>query len=146
VVVDLDGELHSHGYAPTKGRKRLRMSSIAWWPTLIVLAIATFTDLRSRRIPNWLVLPFMILGIGVSGWLHGWRGIGNYVQPSVPGLAQSSCCLHWLSRALRGASWLSAGPRPAGFSATCFRAQVIWSSVSESADCVLTQSWYLAIL
>ncbi len=36
------------------------MNSFAWWPTLIVLAVATFTDLRSRRIPNWLVLPFMV--------------------------------------------------------------------------------------
>jgi prepilin peptidase CpaA len=53
------------------------MHSIAWWPTLIVLAVATFTDLRSRRIPNWLVLPFMVGGICVSGWLHGWKGIGD---------------------------------------------------------------------
>jgi prepilin peptidase CpaA len=53
------------------------MHSIAWWPTLIVLAVATFTDLRSRRIPNWLVLPFMVAGIVVSGWLHGWHGIGQ---------------------------------------------------------------------
>ena len=53
------------------------MHSIAWWPTLIVLAIATFTDLRSRRIPNWLVLPFLLAGIVVSGWLHGWSGVGH---------------------------------------------------------------------
>lgn len=52
------------------------MHSIAWWPTLIVLVIATFTDLRSRRIPNWLVFPFMIAGIAVSGWFHGWSGLG----------------------------------------------------------------------
>ena len=51
------------------------MNSFAWWPTLIVLAVATFTDLRNRRIPNWLVLPFMLAGIAVSGWLHGWHGI-----------------------------------------------------------------------
>ena len=48
--------------------------SIAWWPTLIVLAVATFTDLRSRRIPNWLVLPFMVAGLVVGGF-HGWHGI-----------------------------------------------------------------------
>lgn len=52
-------------------------SSVAWWPTVIVLAVATFTDLRSRRIPNWLVLPFLVAGIAVSGWLHGWSGIGH---------------------------------------------------------------------
>jgi len=49
--------------------------SFAWWPIVIVLAVATFTDLRSRRIPNWLVLPFLPLGIVVSGWFHGWDGV-----------------------------------------------------------------------
>jgi prepilin peptidase CpaA len=51
------------------------MHSIAWWPTCLVLAVATFTDLRSRRIPNWLVFPFLLMGFVVSAWLHGWHGI-----------------------------------------------------------------------
>jgi prepilin peptidase CpaA len=71
------------------------MHSIAWWPTLIVLAVATFTDLRGRRIPNWLVLPFMLAGIGVSGWLHGWTGIGQ----SLSGLGLGALLLgilYWL--------------------------------------------------
>ena len=53
------------------------MHSIALWPTLIVVAVATFTDLRSRRIPNWLVLPFLLAGIVVSATLHGWSGVGQ---------------------------------------------------------------------
>jgi prepilin peptidase CpaA len=53
------------------------MHSIAWWPTVIVLGVATFTDLRTRRIPNWLVLPFMALGLAVSAWFHGWHGLGQ---------------------------------------------------------------------
>lgn len=53
------------------------MHSIALWPTLIVVAVATFTDLRSRRIPNWLVFPFLLAGIVVSGAHHGWSGIGH---------------------------------------------------------------------
>ncbi len=53
------------------------MHSIAWWPTLIVLAVATYTDLRSCRIPNWLVLPFLVAGVGVSGWMQGWHGVGQ---------------------------------------------------------------------
>jgi prepilin peptidase CpaA len=52
-------------------------SSIALWPTFVVLVVATFTDLRSRRIPNWLVFPFLLIGLVVSGWLHGWSGIGQ---------------------------------------------------------------------
>ena len=51
------------------------MHTVAWWPTFIVLAVATFTDLRSRRIPNWLVIPFLLVGFAVSGTLHGWHGI-----------------------------------------------------------------------
>ncbi|HET9101220.1 MAG TPA: A24 family peptidase, partial [Acidobacteriaceae bacterium] len=51
------------------------MHSIAWWPTVIVLAIATFTDIRSCRIPNWLVLPFLVAGVAVSAWTHGWHGV-----------------------------------------------------------------------
>lgn len=53
------------------------MHSIAWWPTVLVLAVAVFTDLRSGRIPNWLVLPFLAIGIAVSGWQHGWGGVGH---------------------------------------------------------------------
>ena len=53
------------------------MHSIAWWPTVLVLAVATFTDLRNRRIPNWLVLPFLLAGIVVSTWLQGWHGLGQ---------------------------------------------------------------------
>jgi prepilin peptidase CpaA len=53
------------------------MHSVAWWPTLIVLAVATFTDLRSRRIPNWLVLPFLVTGICISCWISGWHGLGQ---------------------------------------------------------------------
>jgi prepilin peptidase CpaA len=56
------------------------LHSIGWWPalapTLAVLVVATYTDLRSRRIPNWLVLPFLLAGIGVSLGPKSWHGIG----------------------------------------------------------------------
>ncbi len=46
-------------------------------PTLAVVAVATYTDLRWRRIPNWLVFPFLLAGIVVSAALHGWHGLGQ---------------------------------------------------------------------
>ena len=45
-------------------------------PTLAVLVVATFTDLRSRRIPNWLVFPYLLAGIAVSFAPKSWHGIG----------------------------------------------------------------------
>lgn len=53
------------------------MHSFGWWPTLIVLCVATITDLHSRRIPNWLVFPYWLAGIVVQGVLFGWHGIGQ---------------------------------------------------------------------
>jgi len=52
------------------------LHSIAWWPTAGVLAVSTFTDLRSRRIPNWLVLPFWAAGFAVSFGPKSWHVIG----------------------------------------------------------------------
>ncbi len=53
------------------------MHSFAWWPIFFVVGVATITDLRSRRIPNWLVLPFLPAGVAACAWLHGWRGVGQ---------------------------------------------------------------------
>jgi prepilin peptidase CpaA len=52
-----------------------------------VLVVATFTDLRSRRIPNWLVLPFMAAGFVVSVWLQGWHGIAQSSEGAALALA-----------------------------------------------------------
>lgn len=68
------------------------MHSFAWWPTLIVLAVATFTDLRNRRIPNWLVVPFLVGGIVASSWLQGWHGLGQ----SFGGLGLGLLCYGFL--------------------------------------------------
>lgn len=62
------------------------MHSVAWWPTVIVAVLATITDLRSRRIPNWLSLPFLAAGLAVSGWLYGWHGIGQSLAGAGLGL------------------------------------------------------------
>ena len=52
----------------------LATHSIAWWPTVIAVTVATITDLRSRRIPNWLVFPFLAAGPAISAWQGGWHG------------------------------------------------------------------------
>ena len=53
------------------------MNSIAWWPVLIAVVIASITDLRTRRIPNMLVLPLLIGGVIVSTYAGGWGGLGE---------------------------------------------------------------------
>jgi prepilin peptidase CpaA len=53
------------------------MNPIAVWPTIVLVVVATVTDLRSRRIPNVLVVPFLFLGIGTSVIFRGWAGLGQ---------------------------------------------------------------------
>jgi prepilin peptidase CpaA len=71
------------------------MHSIAWWPTLIAVSIATVSDLRSRRIPNWLVFPFLLAGLAVSAFSNGWYGL----EQSLLGILLAALLmgfLHWL--------------------------------------------------
>jgi len=53
------------------------MNSIAWWPSVGVLITAAIIDLCTRRIPNWLSLPFLIAGIVVQSVNGGWHGLGS---------------------------------------------------------------------
>jgi len=55
----------------------MNMHSIAWWPILALLVIATVVDIHSRRIPNWLVLPFLAAGVIVNTASYGVRGLGR---------------------------------------------------------------------
>jgi prepilin peptidase CpaA len=55
----------------------MNMHTIAWWPVFILLLTATVTDIRSRRIPNWLALPFLAAGAIGNAACHGWKGLGQ---------------------------------------------------------------------
>jgi prepilin peptidase CpaA len=55
------------------------MQTVAWWPTLIILVVATVVDIRSRRIPNWLSLPFLMIGLAGSAIRGGLPALGQSV-------------------------------------------------------------------
>jgi prepilin peptidase CpaA len=53
-----------------------------------VLAIAGgWTDWRSRRIPNWLTVPGLVLGIAANSYLRGWTGAKDSLLGAGLGLA-----------------------------------------------------------
>lgn len=52
---------------------------VALWPTILALGIACFTDIRSRRIPNGLVVPFACSGMAANCLLHGLAGLGSSI-------------------------------------------------------------------
>jgi prepilin peptidase CpaA len=62
---------------PSAERTTLFMHSIAWWPTFVTVLVAAFTDLRSRRIPNWLVVSSLLGALGTAAVTHGVSGVGK---------------------------------------------------------------------
>ncbi|MGA9977140.1 MAG: A24 family peptidase [Candidatus Sulfotelmatobacter sp.] len=42
---------------------------------LLLSVIAGFTDFRSRRIPNWLTLPALVVGVALNTVAGGWTGL-----------------------------------------------------------------------
>jgi prepilin peptidase CpaA len=57
----------------------MSLSPFALWPTVAMVVAATFTDVRSGRIPDRLTLPFFVLGFVSSGFAHGWSGVWQSV-------------------------------------------------------------------
>jgi prepilin peptidase CpaA len=52
----------------------------------VVAIVAGWTDWRSRRIPNWLTLPGILLGIAVNAVAFGWPGARASVLGAALGL------------------------------------------------------------
>jgi prepilin peptidase CpaA len=54
---------------------------------VLLSVIAAFTDLRSRRIPNWLTVPGFLLGVVLNTVVLGWGGCKNSLLGAGLGLA-----------------------------------------------------------
>jgi prepilin peptidase CpaA len=53
------------------------MNPIIFWSNFAALATASAIDVRSRRIPNWLVVPFLLSGLIHQAVTNGWGGAGR---------------------------------------------------------------------
>ena len=74
---------------------------------LLLSLIAGWTDLRSRRIPNWLTVPGLLLGIGSNTVLTGWSGLKTSLLGAAVGLALLLPFV--LLRSLGAGDWKLAG-------------------------------------
>ena len=74
---------------------------------LILSVIAGWTDLRSRRIPNWLTIPGVLVGIIANTVFGGWSGLKTSVLGALVGLALLLPLV--LLRSLGAGDWKLAG-------------------------------------
>jgi len=69
--------------------------------------VAAATDLRSRRVPNWLTVPGLLIGIAANTWFSGWSGLKASLLGAVVGLALLLPFV--LLRSLGAGDWKLAG-------------------------------------
>ena len=53
------------------------MNSVVWWATASLVLVAAVWDVRTRRIPNRLVLPFLVAGLVFSAGRYGTAGFAR---------------------------------------------------------------------
>lgn len=74
---------------------------------VLLSLIAAATDLRSRRIPNWLTVPGLVVGIAANTALSGWSGLKASLLGAAVGLALLLPFV--LLRSLGAGDWKLAG-------------------------------------
>jgi prepilin peptidase CpaA len=74
---------------------------------MIMAAAAGWTDLRWRRIPNWLTVPALLVGVLANAVLSGWLGLKASLLGAALGLALLLPFV--LLRSLGAGDWKFAG-------------------------------------
>jgi len=74
---------------------------------VLLSVIAGWTDLRSRRIPNWLTVPGLLIGVAANTVFGGWTGLKTSLVGAAVGLALLLPFV--LLRSLGAGDWKLAG-------------------------------------
>lgn len=90
---------------PTPPEAHLKPALLAG--AVLLAAIAAWTDLRNRRIPNWLTVPGLAVGVAANVVLSGWGGLKTSLLGAGLGLALLLPFV--LLRSLGAGDWKLAG-------------------------------------
>ena len=82
-------------------------AQILWTSALAFSFIAGWTDLRTRKIPNWLTVSGFFLGIALHIWMSGFHGLLTSIEGA--GLALGLLLPLVLMRALGAGDWKMMG-------------------------------------
>ena len=74
---------------------------------VLLSMIAGITDLRSRRIPNWLTVPGLVIGLAMNTYFGSWSGLWTSLKGAGLGLAVLLPFV--LVRSLGAGDWKLAG-------------------------------------
>jgi prepilin peptidase CpaA len=81
----------------------MKTQQTVWMFVLGVTLLSGWVDFRTRKIPNWLTVPALFLGIGIHMWVAGWSGAKAALEGA--GLALVLLLPLVLLRALGAGDW-----------------------------------------
>jgi prepilin peptidase CpaA len=81
----------------------MKAQQTIWVLTIGLTLLAGWVDFRTRKIPNWLTVPALVLGIGLRTALAGWSGAKSSLEGA--GLALILLLPLVLMRALGAGDW-----------------------------------------
>jgi prepilin peptidase CpaA len=81
----------------------MRLQQTIWWFAIGVTLVAAVVDFRTRRIPNWLTVPALVIGITLRSVVSGWPGAKASLEGA--GLALLLLLPLVLMRALGAGDW-----------------------------------------
>ena len=84
------------------------MKAIILGLAVVLALVAGWTDWRSRRIPNWLTVPGLLIGVAVNVLTSGWR-LGLHTSLLGAGLGLLVLLPFVFLRALGAGDWKLAG-------------------------------------
>lgn len=84
-----------------------RLKPVVLAGALILSVLAGWTDLRNRRIPNWLTVPGLLVGVAANAAVGGWSGLKASLLGALLGLALLLPFV--LLRSLGAGDWKFAG-------------------------------------
>jgi prepilin peptidase CpaA len=88
-------------------RPEARLQPLILAGAVLLSVVAGWTDLRSRRIPNWLTAPGLLIGVAANTILGGWSGLKASLLGAALGLALLLPFV--LLRSLGAGDWKLAG-------------------------------------
>jgi prepilin peptidase CpaA len=81
----------------------MNAAHIIWISALAVTLTAAWTDWRTRRIPNWLTMSALVLGLGINAVAAGWPGAKASLEGA--GLAMAVLLPFVIARGLGAGDW-----------------------------------------
>lgn len=101
--------------------------------------IAGGIDWRSRRIPNWLTVPTLVIGIAVSGLATGWAGMKESLLGA--GLGLGLLLPFVLIRSLGGGDWKLAGALGAFLGPSRLLTVLLWTILIAGVMALILIIW-----